>query len=250
MSPGSAWTVSRPPSASTRSRSRSRASSEIASRSPRSRPRLRRRALRPRPHRDGRLRRPRSARAPRDSRSTRRRDLGRVARARLDLDAGRCAGAHRRRPERGAEAARLEQRRVDPLRELRRLVQGLLHVAPHLLEERLRRAGSVSASWRASCRLTASATRCCCSARGGRARRCGGRRRQPGRAALGTRAAPRSRGAAGRATPAASRRANSRVIDLLLEDSGSCPSWNGRRQVAQHPEGGVAACRRSRLPPP
>ena len=45
----------------------------------------------------------------------------------------------RRRAQRRGEAARLEQRRVDPLRELRRLVQRLLHVAPHLFEERLRR---------------------------------------------------------------------------------------------------------------
>ena len=51
----------------------------------------------------------------------------------------RDAGARRRRAQRRSEAARLEQRRVDPLRELRRLVQRLLHVAPHLVEERLRR---------------------------------------------------------------------------------------------------------------
>ena len=67
------------------------------------------------------------------------RDFGRVARARCDVDGGRDAGGHRGRAQRRGEAARLEQRRVDPLRKLRRLVQRLLHVAPHLFEEPPRR---------------------------------------------------------------------------------------------------------------
>ncbi len=37
-----------------------------------------------------------------------------------------------------AEAARFEQRRVDPLRKLRRLVQRLLYVTAHLVQERSR----------------------------------------------------------------------------------------------------------------
>ena len=69
------------------------------------------------------------------------RDLRRVARTCGDLDAGRDADSYRRRAERRGEAARLESRRVDPVRKERRLVKCLLHVAPHLLEERLRRRG-------------------------------------------------------------------------------------------------------------
>ena len=63
-------------------------------------------------------------------------DLGRAARAGGDLHRGRDAGAHRGGAKRGGEAE-LEQRHVDPLREARRLVEGVLHVAADLLEERL-----------------------------------------------------------------------------------------------------------------
>ena len=94
--------------------------------------------------------------------SDRPRDLGRAAHPRGDVDGGVDAGARRGRTQRRSEAARFEQRRVDPLRELRGLVERLLHVAPH----RSRGAPSPRQDRRpptrpASCRLTARATRCC-----------------------------------------------------------------------------------------
>ncbi len=58
-----------------------------------------------------------------------------------DPDTGPDAGARRGGAQRCAEPSRLEQRRVDPLRELHRLVQCLRHSAAHLVEERRRGAG-------------------------------------------------------------------------------------------------------------
>ena len=65
------------------------------------------------------------------------------------------------RPRRTAAAARprVEQRRVDPLRELRRLVERLLHVARHLFEQLLRHSRP-RPCMSVRCRLTASATSC------------------------------------------------------------------------------------------
>ena len=67
------------------------------------------------------------------------RDLGRVAPACSDLDAGTNAGGRRGRAQLRREVARVEERRVDPLCKLRRVGERLLHVASHLLEELLRR---------------------------------------------------------------------------------------------------------------
>ena len=157
--PGSDLIVSRPPSASTRSRSRSSPACGAAPSSTISKasaPSLSRTVT------VARVPAPTGSSASSQHEVDRPRDLRWVARARRDFDRGRDAGHDRRRAQRRSEAAGLEQRRVDPLRELRRLVQRLLHVAPHLVEERLRRrADRCPPAGRASCRLTASATRCC-----------------------------------------------------------------------------------------
>ena len=52
-----------------------------------------------------------------------------------DLDAHTRADARRRRPQRDPQAARREQRRIDPVRDFPRPVQCLLNVAGNLLEE-------------------------------------------------------------------------------------------------------------------
>ncbi len=68
-------------------------------------------------------------------------DLRGVARAGGDVDGGRDAGTHCGRAQQRGQAARLEHRRIDALRKQRRLVERLLDVATHLLEERLGRRG-------------------------------------------------------------------------------------------------------------
>jgi hypothetical protein len=63
-------------------------------------------------------------------------DLGRGALDCADLDSCADAGAFRGGAQRCTEPAGLEQRRVDPLRELRRPVQGLLQLPADVVEER------------------------------------------------------------------------------------------------------------------
>ena len=52
-----------------------------------------------------------------------------------DLDGGRDAGIHSCRAQQRGQAARLEHRRIDALREQHRLVEPPLDVANHLLDE-------------------------------------------------------------------------------------------------------------------
>ena len=67
--------------------------------------------------------------------------LGRTVPSRSDLDHDGDLAARGGDPDRRPEVARLEERRVDRLCEPGRLLQRLLHVAFHLVEERLRRGG-------------------------------------------------------------------------------------------------------------
>ena len=67
------------------------------------------------------------------------RDLRGMARAVADVDCGRDAGTHGGRPQQRGEASQLERRRVDALREQRRLVESLTDVATHLFEKRFDR---------------------------------------------------------------------------------------------------------------
>ena len=65
--------------------------------------------------------------------------------------------------QRRGETAGRDEGRMDSLCEPRRLVDGLLHVATHLVQESLAAAGSDSTHRLASCRLTESAIRYCCT---------------------------------------------------------------------------------------
>ena len=249
--PGSDRIVSRPPSASTRSRSRS---SPASDREPSSVDLEDDRSVLV-SHGHGRSRPgarvlERLETAPVD----RRRDLGRVPRSLATSRVAADAGAPGRRAQRCGEAARLEQRRVDPLRELRRLVQRLLHVARQLVEERFRRRGigvrrARSASWR----LTASATRCCCTplvqfALDHAAVGVGGKDESPPGCAqlrdLETQPVelfPAARRAQppGRSTSSSSSRLRKLSVIAPAASSGPAPPCVGR-----------AASRRTRLPPP
>ena len=86
--------------------------------------------------------------------------LRRVVRTGGDVDGDTDARARRGGPQCRGEATRVEQRRVDPLRELRRLVERLLHVASISSSSSFAAAGPASMHEPVRCRLTASATSC------------------------------------------------------------------------------------------
>ena len=66
------------------------------------------------------------------------RDLGRIRRARCDVDPDRHVRARRRRAQRHAQTSRLQQRRIDPVREPAGLFERLLRVASRFIDELLR----------------------------------------------------------------------------------------------------------------
>ena len=66
------------------------------------------------------------------------RDLGRIGRARRDVDPDRYVRARRRRAQRHSQTSRLQQRRIDPVREPPGLFERLLRVASRFREELLR----------------------------------------------------------------------------------------------------------------
>ena len=142
----------------------------------------------------------------------------------------------RRRPQRRGEAARLEQRRVDPVRELPVSSSACCTSRPISSRSAFAAAGSSSASLRASWRLTASAIRCCCGP--------SWRSRSIARRSASAARTSRSRDARSSSTSRRSRSSDScgvsacessRVIDLPSRTARSCPSSERRRQEVQHP---------------
>ena len=153
--------------------------------------------------------------------------------------------------QRRGEAARLEQRRVDPVRELRRLVQRLLHVAPHLVEERLRRGGIGVRQLARELQVDRERDQVLLRAvvevaLDPAAVGIGGQDEPlPGRAQLlDLEAQPVER------LPAALDVPNLQVIDLLLEDYRKLSVIEPAPSRGPAPLRGMAACRRTRLPPP
>ena len=178
-------------------------------------------------------------------------DLGRTARAGGDLDRGRDAGAHRGGAKRGGEAE-LEQRQVDPLREVRRLVEASCTSRPISSRSAFAAAGSESSADSASWSLHGERDQVLLHAAVQLALDLGGgRHRRRGRAVPATRAARRAPRADAR-----SHRDQPARPPFRSWVGGSCPRSRARRQ-AEKPvsarraaTGSFTCCRRSRAASP